>query len=176
MRFATPALTLLCALLLCTTAYPQSAAYISQRHINEIAAVLEQTRNTVVEDGGLRHDGETLPGYLRRAAAKFPGEKPAQREARIEGYLKALAQATEATASIRRLPALQDDNETGRALWVRITRTVGFLPRRMVKLRAAWRDAIAKPTAATTDALGNELSQTMALVMVALRDLRYASP
>jgi hypothetical protein len=176
MRFARSAPVLLCALFLPGAAQAQGVYYVTQHRINEMAAALERARVALIEETGLRQDGETLPGYLHRIAAPLPGEKPASYRIRIEGCLNALAQATDATAPIRRVPALQEAGEANRVLWQKIARSVGYLPRRMVKLHAAWKETLSKPNAADYSALGTELTQTLTLMIVALNDLRDTRP
>jgi hypothetical protein len=176
MRFAKWVPALLCALFLSGAAQAQGIYYVTQHRINEMAAALERARVALLEEPGLRQEGETLPGYLHRLAMPLPGEKPSSYRTRIEGYLNALAQATDATASIRRVPTLLEAGEANRLLWQKIARSVGYLPRRMVKLHAAWKETLSKPNAAGFSALGTEMTQTLALMIVALNDLRDARP
>jgi len=176
MRFAKCVPALLCALSLIGAAQAQGVYYVTQHRINEMAAALDRARVALLEEPGLRQEGETLPGYLHRIAAPLPGEKPASYRIRIEGYLDALAQATDSTAPIRRVPALQEAGEANRLLWQKIARSVGYLPRRMVKLHAAWKETLSKPSAAGYSTLGAELTQTLTLMIVALNDLRDTRP
>jgi hypothetical protein len=176
MRFTKCVPALLCALFLSGAAQAQGIYYVTQHRINEMAAVLDRARVALLEDTGLRQDGETLPGYLHRIAAPLPGEKPPAYRTRLEGCLNALAQATDATAPIRRIPTLQEAGEANRLLWQKIARSVGYLPRRMVKLHAAWKETLSKPNAASCSALGTEMTLTLTLMIVALNDLRDARP
>lgn len=130
-----------------------------------------------MEDTGLRLPAEPLPAYLKRIARPLAGEAPETYRARIEGYLAALQRVSTVTASLRRAPPLRHASVANRISWERAIRALNYLPGRLVKVRAAWQQALRNPqSAAETDELGRELHQTLQQLMAAFAALRDARP
>jgi hypothetical protein len=169
----------------------QSPGAFTQRRINEMAAALERAHDALVEETGLRQNGETLEAYLARLAAPLPGEKPDRRKARIDAYVAALAKATLATAPARRMPALRDADAENQRLWHRITQSLAHLPLRIRHTEAAWQREqkfagnpksvtphvpLRLTSGSSVNTLAVELSQTLRTLNEALDALRDARP
>jgi hypothetical protein len=149
---------------------------LTQPRINEYAAALDRAVRTLVDDTGLRQPQEPLPAYLNRIVVPLPKETPSQYVARIEGYLRSLEQATRATAPLRRLPPLLDTAPTNQARWQRLTHTLSLLPRRIAKLRAAWKRESRHSPKPVPKTLGQEFTQTLDMALSARDGLRDARP
>jgi hypothetical protein len=149
---------------------------LTQPRINEFAAALDRVVRALVDDTGLRRPQEPLPTYLNRIAIPLPKETPSQYVSRTEGYLRSLEQASQATAPLRRLPPIQDTNPANRARWRRLTHTLSLLPRRIAKLRAAWKRESRHSPKPVPKTLGQEFAQTLNIVLSARDGLRDARP
>lgn len=155
---------------------------ITQHRINEVAASLERAHHILIEDVGKRLSGEPLPSYLTRLTAPLPAETPAQRKARVDSYITALAQAATQSASLRRMPALNDTSAGNRVLWQRAVQALNELPGCVSKLRVAWRHDQEKPPVKPgaqekpSEAFIPLLSRAVWLVTTALGNLRDAQP
>lgn len=153
-----------------------AASRMTQRRINDIAAVLERGRRALLEEPHLRQPGETLPNYLNRIAGPLPHETPATYRTRVEGYLKALERVSEETAPARQMPALHSADAANQNLWRHAGRDLGYLPKRMTLTQAAWKLAQNRPDPAAVTALGAQLDQTLQLILDAYARLRDAQP
>ncbi len=167
-------------------AQPHGTA-LTQRRINELAAVLQRARLALIEDTGLRRPQEPLPAYFSRIVGVGYGEAAPARVARIEGYIAALARAAQDTASIRQVPGLRNNDAANLQCWQRAVHALTLFPTRITKARAAWHDLRREETrnwqsskmevvAAPYRRLGAELTQAVELLLVAYNALRDARP
>ncbi len=163
----------------CTPAEGQTQAFLTQRRINDYSAALEKCRRSLLVSPGLRKQGETLPAYILRIAARLPGEDSAGYLKRENSYIDILQEASDSTASARVVPALKDTSAANVTLWKRAARDLGYLPKRMAQVRSAEGSASVQPAAqhgGPAPALATEMLTTIQLVIDAFSNLRDARP
>jgi hypothetical protein len=173
--------------LLCLVSFQtgaQSSGRLDQRRINEVAASLQRAHQVLIEETGLRREGEHLEIYMARIAAPLPGEAEGRYRDRIETYLTAIRSAEQATQAFRVVPALRDNSPANRTLWLNASRFLSDLPVRVSKTQAAWQNArleSARPKSPSEkkpafQKLGQELSETLRVVKNASDALRDVHP
>jgi len=150
---------------------------VSQAKINDYAAAIERCRRDILESPHLRNRGETLPAYMNRICASLPAESRTQYLHRVAGYVRSMEQAVEATEGGRIVPTLVHADAGNTAHWARISKDLGYLPKRIEKVRDAWRAAEHASDLSTTGAkLGSEMAETLQLMLDAFGHLRDAAP
>jgi hypothetical protein len=140
---------------------------LTQRKINAMAAKIENALSAILEVPKLRRPNEPLPDYCRRLTDRIHGEVTADHKKRLIGYTESLAQALPREIAGSSRLGLADQSAANQARWGRLTRTFGYLPGRLKKLRAVIAEG--KPAA-------GELEQTLALLTSARNELRDARP
>lgn len=155
---------------------PAPSPLLTQRQINVFAAELDRVIYTVVDGAGLRRSQESLPDYLRRIALRIDGETQTQYQKRIESYLSVFLKADRATASLRRLPPLRDTSPTNHALWQKTIKSLNYLPGRLARMQAVWKRAKSEARPSGNNTFGQELDQTLNLILFARDCLRDARP
>jgi len=169
--------TLMCLFLACSrAASAQSGPAVSQRRVNDYAASLERCRREILETPHLRLAGEPLPAYLARVCTLLPGEAKTAYLNRVSGYVRSVAIAVDSTESARVLPTLKHADSSNLALWTRAVRDLGYLPKRMTFVRAAWRGAELQTDPAHCSELATQMLQTLQLMIDAYSNLRDAEP
>lgn len=147
----------------------------TQRDINALAAPLAVAHYRLLSGQPPRLARESVGLYLHRLAQKQAGETPNAYQARIAGYLQTFQQAARITAPGRTIPApLRDDSPANRQRWQAIARALSPLPRRVEKTRRA--GLLAQNDARFRAALGDEMTQTLGLILAAEENLRDALP
>ena len=149
------------------------AGALTQRRINTMAACLLQAHIALVETPGIRRPAEPLSAYFGRLFALQPGEKPAARRARIEAYLTALDQAADRTAGLRKIPSLQTNTASNRALWQQTSLNLSDVSAYMKKARTEWAVEKSRPFAAET---AKTVAQTIWHIQNAYAALRDVLP
>ena len=153
-----------------------AAPIISQTGINERAATLLRMHRALIEDPGLRQDGERLDLYLRRIAARLPGEPPAAWRARQRAYAAAVVRLNGDIAPLSVVPPLQDRSAANLAVWGRSAHAIAILPERCAKLLAAMTRSERAYGPDQTQAVGREMTRTVLVVKDAFEALREARP
>jgi hypothetical protein len=171
---------LLLSILLVAAARPSWAEPhrpISQARINELAGVLLRAHRALIEEPGLRREGERLEPYMDRIAATLPGETSARYVARVDAYVAAIERAVDARNLCVSAPAPRDGSPANVALWNTAVRAEAKLPAQAARVRGAWA-AIRRgsPTVAETHGLGSEMAKTILVIKAALEALRSARP
>jgi hypothetical protein len=154
----------------------QNASHVSQRRINDYAAALERCRRSLLVEPSLRTIGETLPAYISRVTSPLPHEDRPHYQSRLNSYIDALELAAESTVPARSIPPLRDSSSANSTLWRRAARDLGYLPKRMVQVRAMANTAFSNPDAVRYHAVGSEILTTLQLVLDAYNNLRDARP
>ena len=153
------------------------ARQISQQRTNELAAVLLRARRALIEEPGLRRDGERLETYMERIAARLPGEPDSRRLARGERYVTALERAASPGNICIAAPVLQDNSPANTRLWQKAAHASALLPQSAARVRAAWTACRQQRAgSAETQRLGRELTQAVYVIKSAYDALREARP
>lgn len=174
--------SLICGIGISHRAVAQGVPAITQRHLNDYAAALEKCRRALLEVPGLRKDKEPLPAYILRISSHLPGEAQAQYLKRVAGYVDTLDSACTSVVGAAVVPPLKNGSAANTALWQRAARDIGYLPRRMTHVRAAFRTAqkaaghASIQDTAVQHAIGSEILQTVQLILDAYANLRDARP
>ena len=170
--------TLFGALLLALPAACSTAAQpVAQRHINELAAALLRAHRTLIEEAGLRRDGEHLDAYMGRIALPLPSESDARYRAREESYVSALERAGAASLTCTSVPVLRDTSAANIGIWNQVVKATVRLPNETARVRVAW-TACRHSSSVHSGAkrLGNEMTRTMLVIKTAYDALREAHP
>ena len=148
---------------------------MTQRRINEAAAILDRTRRAIIEDTGLRRAGEPLNIYLGRIVSALSGERPDQSHRRLESYVAALEQGATQTAPFRTHAALRDSSAANVANWHHAGTALNALPGRILNLRRVWQTTRGNGGVSSPEML-TALTQALRTVLTALDALRDARP
>ncbi len=140
---------------------------LTQRKINGMAAKIEQALIDILETPNLRRPNEPIRTYCQRLTAHRPNEVTDQYKKRLTEYADSIERAVPSGMTDGKLPALSETSAANQARWQRLTKTFGYLPVRLKKLRAAI--AGRQPTA-------SEIEQTLSLLFSARDELRDARP
>ena len=166
-------------LLIISNAAPHVAAQpgkpVTQAKINDYAAAIERCKRELLESPHLRIRGETLPVYMNRICGVLPAESRTQYLHRVAGYVRSMEHAVEATDGGRIVPTLVHADAANTAHWARISKDLGYLPKRMDHVRDAWRIAEHAPDGNGAQ-LGSEMAETLQLMLDAFGHLRDAAP
>jgi hypothetical protein len=150
---------------------------IAQQRINEMAAALLRAHRALIEEPGLRHEGERLEAYLERAAAPLPGESGVRYRVREGAYVAALERVAAAENLCTAIPSLHDNSLPNVTLWQHAVKASSLLPTRAAHVRVAWTDCRrAGAEHADTHRLGIEMAQTILWIKTAYDALREARP
>jgi hypothetical protein len=150
---------------------------IGQQRINEMASTLLRAHRALIEEPGLRREGERLETYMDRIAAPLPGESAARYRAREDGYVIALERVAGVENLLTAIPSLRDNSPPNARLWQQAVKASALLPTRSAHVRGAWTDCRrAGAGNAGSHRLGFEMAQTIFLIKAAYDALREARP
>jgi hypothetical protein len=173
-------LLLLLIIAFCGTRTQANPIKITQKQINTLAASLDRARRAIVEETGLRQNGEKIPAYLERIASPLPGENTTRYRQRLNSYLSALDQAASETRLARLSPILTDTSPENRERWNRLTRSLSYLPTKTAKMRRVWLSTQGTIEKSTTTGQpktpARDLLETLILIVRTFDDLRDARP
>lgn len=153
-----------------------AAQRVSQNRINEWAASLLRAHRALIDEPGLRRNGERLDLYLQRIAAPLDGETDEKWRARMRTFAAALTQAAGTGRLCLAAPALRDASPENAAAWRRAVRASAALPGSCARALAAIQSAGDTPSVARRRLVGLELTRTMYVVKDAFEALREARP
>ena len=167
-------------LMITANARPATAAQpasIGQHRINELAGSLLRAYRALVEEPGLRRDGERLEPYMERIAAPLPGEPAGRYEARESAYIAALERAEAREQICTTVPILRDTSAANAAAWKKAANASAVIPARVTAVRELWSAQKGhQPSAAAARKLGLRMAQAILVIKLAYDALREARP
>ena len=160
--------------------HAQPQPTMTQRRINELAAMVEQAQALLMEAPKLRKPNEPLAIYLKRLLHPLPSETAEGYKVRVQGYLQMFEQLAEATSVARKLPNLAHQTQENRLVWRKLNDAMNAIPAQSQKLRALWKATLQAPKpnakASTLARLNAETLMMVAILAKARQQLRVALP
>lgn len=135
----------------------ETKASISQKQINEMAALFLQVRRDILENGRIRKPGETVPAYCQKIAKPLQAETNEFYLLRLSFYDKSLNRLIDKKLDFSNRPKLIDTSPENVVIWDHMCRQLKYLPARLRKVHQAIEFAKKK----NSDLIANELSKQL---------------